>query len=75
MPSTMVSRSNQILRVQMKVSDVPQAPSALVEIIGDLSVTLNLNVNIIQDMKVGCFITLIMLCNILRRKSHTENLL
>lgn len=75
MPNTMVSRSNQILRVQMKVSDVPQAPTALVEIIGDLSVTLNLNVNIIQDMKGGCFITLIILCNILRRKIHTENLL
>jgi len=56
----------------MKVSDVPQAPSAFVEIIGDLSVTLNLNVNIIQDVKGGCFITLIILCNILRRKIPTD---
>lgn len=74
MPNTMVSRSNQILRVQMTVSDVPQAPGVLVEIIGNLSVTLNLIVNIIKDMKGGCFITLIILCNILRRKIHTENL-
>lgn len=59
----------------MKVNDVPQAPSVLVEIIGDLSVTLNLNVNITQDTKGGCFTTLIILCNILRRKIHTENLL
>lgn len=50
-----------------------QASSALLEIIRDPSMTLNVNVNIIQDMKGGCFITLIILCNILRRKIHTED--
>lgn len=58
----------------MKASDVPQASSVVVEIIRDPSVTLNLNVNIIQYMKGGCLITLIILCNIVRRKIHTEKL-
>jgi hypothetical protein len=58
----------------MKASDVPQASSVVVEIIRDPSVTLNLNVNIIQYMKGGYLITLIILCNIVRRKIHTEKL-
>jgi hypothetical protein len=50
-----------------------QASIALVEIIRDPSVTLNVDMNIIQYMKGGCFITQIILCNILRRKIHTED--